>query len=66
MKRPRVNLKLGDTPFPHRLARTRREHAKNLELLFLLQQIAYPELRRGLVMDKSVFNRRALSKKDRR
>ena len=59
MKRT-VVAKWGDAPFPHRLAKTKKEHQQNLELLFALQRIAFPQLAGPLRLKKHYVKKRRL------
>jgi len=54
-KRKQVTFVKGaHSPFKYKLATTPREHKKNLDLLFALQRLAYPELKPGYRMKKNV------------
>lgn len=58
----KVTITVGNqVSFPTRLARTKRESAANLELLFHLQALAYPQLNEGVRMKRGIvkiFKRR--------
>ena len=47
----------AQTAYPHKLARNANESKKNLELLFALQRLAYPELNKGIRMKKNIVKR---------
>lgn len=53
---------LSHETFPHRFANTSKESQKNLNLLFALQRLAYPQLNRPIKMQKTKVQWRKLKK----
>lgn len=51
------------SPMPHRLARSQKDSTKNFNLLFALQKLAYPELDKGIRMDKTRIKKLVLGEK---